>query len=95
MPDKEVSLKVVNIAGDEGVFNPTDLSYIGAKAGELVELYTPSRAWTVKAKADSSVAVGTALIGKAVAERLEVDDGAVARVAWTKQVIEEKYEPPP
>ncbi|MEM3531920.1 MAG: molybdopterin dinucleotide binding domain-containing protein [Candidatus Methanomethyliaceae archaeon] len=95
MPEKKVSIKVVDIAGNEGVFNPADLSALGAKAGDDVELYTATRAWTVTAKTDASVPAGTVWVGKGVAARLDVEDGAAATCSWTPPVTEEKYEPPP
>ncbi|MEM3484984.1 MAG: molybdopterin dinucleotide binding domain-containing protein, partial [Candidatus Methanomethyliaceae archaeon] len=94
-PEKKVSIKVVDIAGNEGVFNPADLSALGAKAGDDVELYTATRAWTVTAKTDASVPAGTVWVGKGVAARLDVEDGAEATCSWTPPVTEEKYEPPP
>ena len=95
MPEKNVSVKVADIAGNEGVFNPEDLSALGAKAGDEVELYTTTRAWTVTAKTDASVPAGTVWIGKGVASRLEVEDGSKVTCSWTPPVTVEKYEPPP
>ncbi|MEM2001585.1 MAG: hypothetical protein QXT77_02920, partial [Candidatus Methanomethylicaceae archaeon] len=68
---------------------------LGAKAGDDVELYTATRAWTVTAKTDASVPAGTVWVGKGVAARLDVEDGAEVTCSWTPPVTEEKYEPPP
>lgn len=95
MPEIKATIKVKNVADNVGVFNPADLSSLGAKAGVDVELYTAARAWTVTAKTDDSVPVGKVFISKAVASRLDVEDGAEVRVYWTPPVTEEKYEPPP
>ncbi len=95
MPEINVSVKVVDIAGNDAFFNPADLSALEAKAGDTVELYTASRAWTVTARIDNSVSAGTVKIGKTVAARLDVEDGASASVLLKPQVAEEKYEPPP
>ncbi|MBC7113137.1 MAG: hypothetical protein H5T34_03840 [Candidatus Methanomethyliales bacterium] len=95
MPEKRVSIKIGDVAGNTGVFNPADLSALGAKAGDDVELYTATRAWTVTAKVDASVPAGTVWVGKGVAARLDVEDGAEVTCSWTPPVTEEKYEPPP
>ncbi|MGQ9760033.1 MAG: hypothetical protein ACUVQ5_05655 [Candidatus Methanomethylicaceae archaeon] len=95
MPEIKVSVKVEYIAGNTGIFNPVDLSTLGAKPGDDVELYTSTRAWTVTAKDDASVSAGTVKIGKSVASRLDVEDGAEVRCTFTPPVTEEKYEPPP
>ncbi len=95
MPEKIFHIKVFDIKGDIGFVNPQDLSELGAKEEDEVELYSSSRAWTIKIKSDSSVPIGEIRTSKDVLRRLDVEDGSEVRAYWTPPVIEEKYEPPP
>jgi anaerobic selenocysteine-containing dehydrogenase len=95
VPEKIFHIKTSDIKGNTGLVNPQDLSELGAKEGDEVELYTSSRAWSVKIKSDASVPRGEIITSKDVLRRLDVEDGNEVRVYWAPPVIEEKYEPPP
>lgn len=95
MPEKTFRIKISNVKGNLALFNPGDLSELGASEDAEIDLYTTSRGWKVIAKTDSSVEKGVLLINNSVAAKLEVGEGGEVRASWTPPVIEEKYEPPP
>lgn len=95
MPEKSFRIKISNVKDDVAVFNPVDLSEIGASEGAEVELYTAARGWMVKAVVDCNLDRGVLLVNQKVAMRLEVEDGGEVRASWSPPVIEEKYIPPP
>ncbi|MCS7098338.1 MAG: hypothetical protein NZ922_05120 [Candidatus Methanomethyliaceae archaeon] len=95
MPEKSFRIKISNIKGDVAVFNPSDLSDIGAPEDAEVELYTTARGWKVKATTDCKLERGVLLVNQKVAAKLEVGEGGEVRASWSPPVVEEKYEPPP
>ncbi|MCC6013408.1 MAG: hypothetical protein LM593_03470 [Candidatus Verstraetearchaeota archaeon] len=95
MPEIILRIKTSDIKGNIGLLNPQDLSKLGAKEGDEIELYSTSRAWTIKTKSDSSVPIGEVRVSTDVLRRLDVEDGSEVRAYWAPPVVEEKYEPPP